>query len=270
MKKRNTRKQKGGEILGEGRYGIVVWPGIPCKKPNLDPRTYVSKVFYAYKNLKNKRNYEEHKKIIEISNKLKEIDEQQDYFIYPVFCEEFGELSDDNKKNGVQEHQKAFSYMLKKAGKTMMETHRKKLREATFFPSKTYEINGKEFEKRKQAGESYEKITEDMKAKLAEKLRPEAEKLIEDLRTIIEPVFPIIERLHAAGIVHGDLHPGNIVYGEDGKPRLIDFDMAKFSEKKGDFNLEKITFILNIIPGWMDSFPDLFDKLTEGFMEKMN
>ena len=36
-----------------------------------------------------------------------------------------------------------------------------------------------------------------------------------------------LERVHAAGYVHGDLHPGNVVLGGDGRVVLLDFEMSQ-------------------------------------------
>lgn len=42
-----------------------------------------------------------------------------------------------------------------------------------------------------------------------------------------ERVRAIIEDLHAAGVSHGDLHPGNVLIDDDGGITLIDFEMAR-------------------------------------------
>ena len=39
-----------------------------------------------------------------------------------------------------------------------------------------------------------------------------------------------VDYLHGRGVVHQDLKPGNILVGEDGRPRLIDFGMARLRD----------------------------------------
>ncbi|TFK59290.1 hypothetical protein BDN72DRAFT_966105 [Pluteus cervinus] len=44
----------------------------------------------------------------------------------------------------------------------------------------------------------------------------------------------IVENIHRAGILHRDLRVDNIVFAPDGKPRIIDFDRARFSTSEED------------------------------------
>ena len=76
IKKRRIRKAKslkGGKYLGEGSYGCVVYPAIPCSKTLKSNSKSVSKLLIAPTDAD--------KDEISISNKLKQIDPEQKHFI---------------------------------------------------------------------------------------------------------------------------------------------------------------------------------------------
>ena len=59
-----------------------------------------------------------------------------------------------------------------------------------------------------------------------------------DLRTLLGYLAQAAEgiaKAHAAGIVHRDLKPGNIMVSKDGFTKVLDFGLAKLTEKQGEF-----------------------------------
>jgi hypothetical protein len=46
-------------------------------------------------------------------------------------------------------------------------------------------------------------------------------------------IASVLERVHRAGILHRDVKPGNIGYGADGTPKLLDFGLARLARLAG-------------------------------------
>lgn len=103
MKHTRRVRRRGGKKLGEGKYGFVIDPAIPCE--GKDTKGYVSKVF--------KSNEDINKELIA---KIKEIPNHENYFILPEFCETVGTPTEENIKDGVTEENKRNGYLMKKAG----------------------------------------------------------------------------------------------------------------------------------------------------------
>ena len=62
-----------------------------------------------------------------------------------------------------------------------------------------------------------------------------------DLRTMLGFLAQAAEgiaKAHAAGIVHRDLKPGNIMVSKDGFAKVLDFGLAKLTERQGEFGQE--------------------------------
>jgi hypothetical protein len=47
--------------------------------------------------------------------------------------------------------------------------------------------------------------------------------------TVLSPVAGVLGRLHAAGVVHADLSPGNILFDREGQPHLADLGSARLA-----------------------------------------
>jgi serine/threonine protein kinase len=64
-----------------------------------------------------------------------------------------------------------------------------------------------------------------------------------DRVTMLGDVANHLEQLHSIGIVHGNLHPRNILVDESGSPLLVDFRLqattldAKFNNKENGYNV---------------------------------
>jgi serine/threonine protein kinase len=223
--KYTRRKRRGGKSLGEGERGFVIDPAIPCEGKNTSG--YVSKVF------KKKEDFENAKKSLEpIVAKLETIDPEQKEFLYPVFCETIGELTDQNTKDGVTEDNKYWSHLMKRGGETIAD-----------------------YIKRGNTAVECSQLT-DIMCQLSKLQNQDVDKLpIDDiiktgtktLKPIVEKVFTLVDKLYKNGIVHRDLHARNVLRVSDGTLQIIDFDRArdyfKESDYKYDINEDKENFI---------------------------
>jgi TP53 regulating kinase-like protein len=70
-----------------------------------------------------------------------------------------------------------------------------------------------------------------------------------------------VARLHAAGIMHGDLTTSNAVVGEDGRISLIDFGLAVYSQKLEDHAVD-----LRVIK---ETVTGAHNQVSKRFMQSM-
>jgi len=48
-----------------------------------------------------------------------------------------------------------------------------------------------------------------------------------------------VSAAHQCGVIHGDLKPGNVMIGGDGRPKILDFGLAKWTERPIDIDSDK-------------------------------
>lgn len=199
-RKRGDKKtRRGGKILGEGKFSIVVDPAIPCKD-NRDMSKYVSRISKRMKwdDIASK----DHPKLIK---KLTELDPDQKYFYYPQYCEP-GPMLKENKLDGVNYENKKYSEIILRGNDVWNSLGRKNRSWQGF-------LKGKKMGKKVEfAGRSQEQLDHLKKA---------------------------IDLLHDNDIVHHDLHGQNVIIADDGMPRIIDFGFATVDSPQSAIELEK-------------------------------
>ena len=224
-RKQSRRKRKGGKKLGEGKYGFVVDPAIACV--GKDTSGYVSKVF------KTKEEFDKvDRKVIET---IKTIPDYEKYFILPEFCEIVGELSEENKKDGVTEDNKRNGYLLKRGGESLEDELKEHAMNSLPAMAKVMkqgiDVN---------PPAAYNLIL----GETVKHLQPKIDNAVRYLKPIVKEVFQLRDKLYENGISHGDLHPGNVLRMSDGTLRIIDFDRAVVFDPKNpnrrikDFQME--------------------------------
>jgi serine/threonine protein kinase/WD40 repeat protein len=70
-------------------------------------------------------------------------------------------------------------------------------------------------------------------ATLSQRMNDDWPSIAESLRIVLA-IARAIEAAHAAGIVHRDLKPANVLLGRDGRPRVLDFGIARFTTRRSD------------------------------------
>lgn len=54
----------------------------------------------------------------------------------------------------------------------------------------------------------------------------------EEILALFDTLLGIVHKLHQAGIVHGDIKPGNVMVDQDDQPRLLDLGIAVLGEER--------------------------------------
>jgi predicted Ser/Thr protein kinase len=67
----------------------------------------------------------------------------------------------------------------------------------------------------------------------------------ESIAQLLDELGETLDSLHAAGLVHRDVKPGNVILGEDGRAWLIDFGLAK---RQLDHALTRADDVLGTVP----------------------
>lgn len=200
-KQRKQRKQKkrthGGRVIGEGTYGFVVSPAIPCEGRNVSHK--VSKVFKKKENIRTNKqnrymNFASRKSNLEpIIDKLRELDPDQVHFIRPEFCEHYGELSDELKSNGVTNESKYNSYLMELGGISF-----------DVF-DKYFNILDVAYNSEFIVAHSGIKTNQVMSSASHNRI------IYNAMMPLVKQMIKLMDLIHDAGILHGDLHTGNIL-----------------------------------------------------------
>ena len=227
--------------LGEGGFGRVYAPGMLCKGTPAE----VTKVFDIGSEMTHEGAMSTIKKLKVISAKLKEIDRNQDFFLYPEFCDEEPMLSKENKKDGLTVYDIPISYNMGRADKTLRDAYKAEFDEADKMMDTIYDSEDLEIMRRKY--------------------RPAAEALADKFVVIFGKVKTLLDKLHSIDIVHNDMSSQNVMVMKDGSYRLIDFDLSRINStplepfQKRD---EMKTLVSMSLMGWSKVYPDLYTRIV--------
>jgi serine/threonine protein kinase len=209
-KRRARVRTRGGRRLGEGSFGFVVKPAIPCVGKDVTKK--VSKVFKSLGELSEKRRSEYQpfsvlKKNLEpVIAKLHTIDPYRSTFLYPEFCDRFGDLTYELEVDGVTEENKQNSYLMNYGGVSYHSLF-----------SNLFDLCNQIFTDKKKY---IKKLQETLPGEPPDKWFSQEEyvtTIYNKIAPLVHKIELIILRLHEADVVHGDIHEGNILLDTEDK-----------------------------------------------------
>ena len=219
-----NKELQGGFKLGEGGFGCVVYPHIPCSKKELPKsKNYISKIIQS--------NFREYREEIKLLNKIKKIDSNNKYLVsYEDTCI----LNDNDVKNrksiddilrvkynniGTKMSNDNFTIIDKEIKKEDIDNEYCK-----FDPRLQY-FNQIQIEGGKELNNYFKLPKEDLNYKL----------LKNNCGYIFKYLLTGLKLLHKNKVVHRDIKPNNIllkIKNNKVLPRFIDFGLST------DFNEE--------------------------------
>ena len=208
---KRKRTRKGGVRLGSN----VIYPGIACE--GKDPNTYATKLFF--KGSESHLYYDE-AKMRKVSEILKKIDPDQQYFLYPDFCDtKQGPLTKQNEED--------------------IKGPREAYEEGTY-DTQVIDLNKYDSYNMRNGKQTFAD-----KWKAADK--KQIHSYLKDATHLVEG----LQKLHSAGILHDDMHAGNIVYTENGPPKFIDFDDCSVKKVTDEESKKEIRLLVGIIKRYL-------------------
>lgn len=96
---------------------------------------------------------------------------------------------------------------------------------------------------------------------------PTAKQLLEGGRNVMREVGALAGKLHAVGIVHGDMALTNIIYRDGVRPYLIDMGLGYFVEGGGRRAALEYARDVNVLLRILDTYGDRAEEYKESFWQ---
>ena len=223
---------KGGKKLGEGSFGCVITPPIPCKDNSIKNEKYISKIIKA----NNKRDYEDTMHEIRLGSLFKKIDPESKYFTFifdycqikkPVQRSDFKIIKSDKLLTNKITKNKSFCYTTKK--------------------DKTYNLI------QKNAGYNlddvlvYSKFSEDRKI------------IKNRFRSIVRHMIIGLRKCHKIGIINHDIKADNMgirIEGINPYVTYFDFGISEDIKDLDTSSYQEISSSVYGTPGYIS--PDMY------------